>query len=299
MGIFDRAPKIGRPVAQAAQTTGLIPFPGCPNIQIKAAVIPQTNTNYATTVLQHLNEIQSFPVGQLLFNGIRGFGKTIVIQNAGAMGNQAASGPAGYKKLRYFHDKVDNANFAAELQATLLKSGHDKRWLADQLHKIQLPQWNGGTSPSPFRNLRQPIAPPAPGGRRPLPLTPIQLNEMEIDRWLAAQKLPTRDELDIVMLALETWLNNSTGSGTKIDYDAHKVIVGGKSRPPHVALFHELVHAYYSAMGGQLGREDSVDVANGGRLFELMAVGLGPFTNSPISENKFRNAIGIALRTQY
>ena len=93
-----------------------------------------------------------------------------------------------------------------------------------------------------------------------------------------------------VMLVLEPWARSGTGVGTRINYDPHKDSSGGLPRPPHAALFHELVHALYNAGGNQLGREDSSIETAGGRLFELMAVGLPPFDTRPFSENMFRAA---------
>jgi hypothetical protein len=59
------------------------------------------------------------------------------------------------------------------------------------------------------------------------------------------------------------------------------------------------MHGYYNASGSQLGCEESTDVKNGGRHFELMAVGLPPYDDEPYSENKFRTAWGCALRLKY
>jgi Effector protein len=226
---------------------------------------------------------------------ISAFGKRQVIAYGGPNNNQAAGGGlACYKRLRRYHDSGDNANFAAELQATIVSSTQNKRWLADQCYRKNLALWSGASTTSPMRNIPQPPRPPGA-----LPRTPVDLAEALIDTWLAATALPTRDEMDIVCLVLEPWLANGNGANTLVNYDPHKVVASGLSRPPQVALFHELVHAYYNAMGGQLGREDSLNEGNGGRLFELMSVGLPPFDTRPYGENQFRNVLGVALRTQY
>jgi hypothetical protein len=46
----------------------------------------------------------------------------------------------------------------------------------------------------------------------------------------------------------------------------------------------------YNAGGLQLGREDSSEESAGGRLFELMSVGLRPFHTERYSENALRRA---------
>jgi hypothetical protein len=58
-------------------------------------------------------------------------------------------------------------------------------------------------------------------------------------------------------------------------------------RPPAVGLAHELVHAFYVAQGKQPGHMDS---GYSTTLTELICVGLGPFTDNPVSENTIRAA---------
>jgi len=285
--------KVGAPVATTLPA-GDIQLPGT-TVFVRNAVIAQTGGQYARSVLQHLNEIQGFVVGQAFLAAMSAFGKRQVIVYGGANNNQAAGGGvAAYKRLRRYHDRNENANFAAELLATINASTHTKAWLADQCYHMDLPLWSGAATTSPFRGLPQPARAP-----RALPRTPVDLAEDLIDTFLAGTALPTRDQMDILCLVLEPWLVNGGGSNTLINYDPHKVVAAGTHRPPQVALFHELVHAYYNAAGGQLGREDSLNEDNGGRLFELMSVGLPPFETRPYSENAFRQALGVQDRTQY
>jgi hypothetical protein len=296
---FATRPRIGRPVP-VAPPGGDVQFPGT-TVFVRSRVIPQTGGQFAPTVLQHLAEIQAFPVGQAFLRALSALGKRQVISYAGPNVNQAAGGGVvTYKLLRRYHDAGEQAGFAAELRRTLGLSGRNKRWLADQCYRTPLPRWSGANSPSPFGNLpRAPAVPVAPGQVRPLPATPVDLTERLLDDWLDGTALPDRDQMDILCLVLERWLRNGSGANTLVSYDPHKVVVAGVHRPPQVALFHELVHAYYNAAGGQLGREDSVSEANGGRLFELMAVGLPPFDTRPFSENQFRRAVGVAPRPHY
>jgi hypothetical protein len=293
MGLFGRM-KISRPIPTAPPAGGDVQLPGT-TIFVRNRVIPETGGQYARTVLQHLNEIQSFVVGQAFVAALSAFGKRQVINYGGQNVNQAAGGGLNcYKLLRRYHDSGDNVNFAAQLQASITASTHNKRWLATQCYATQLPLWSGASAMSPFRNL--PRIRHAPGA---LPATPVDIAEALIDTWLAGTALPSRDEMDILCLVLEPWLTNGNGANTLISYDPHKVVASGVPRPPQVALFHELVHAYYNAAGGQLGREDSINEANGGRLFELMAVGLQPFQTRPYSENQFRAALNVNLRQTY
>jgi hypothetical protein len=121
-----------------------------------------------------------------------------------------------------------------------------------------------------------------------------------LDGWMdLTGGLPNYDETDFLLLVLEQWLSPGKGVGSRINYDPLKTQSGGQERPPQMAFFHELCHAYYNATGTQLGREDGSREENGGRLFELMAAGLPPFQNRQFGENQMRSSWPCALRTQY
>ncbi len=302
MGLFSRKPKISRPTP-VFHAAAPVRYPNTMiEIRPSGANLPGGG-NYTQTVYRHLMEIESTGVGAALFQELGVIGKTQTIIYAGPNSNQAAGSAAGYKRLRKYHDAMDNAQFSQELQYTLQQSTHDRAWLARELYNTSIPTWQSTTLPSPFRSSARVGAPAPlpPGARKPLPATPIDLTLAKIDTWLAGTARPTIDEMDVLMLVLAPWARSGNGVGTRINYDPHKDTAGGLPRPPHAALFHELVHAYYNAKGDQLGREDSSVETAGGRLFELMSVGLPPFDNAPYSENAFRAEWpgGCAPRAQY
>jgi len=301
MGLFSRKPKISRPTP-VFHAAAPVTYPNTMiTIKPSGLTLPGGG-NYTETVYRHLAEIESTAMGAALFLELGRLGKAQNIIYGGKDNNQAAGSAMGYTRLRKYHDAMDNANFSQELAHTIQQSAHDKRWLAKQLYDTLLPTWQAATLPSPFRNPARVVAPPPlPGARKPLPATPIDLIVAQIDTWLAATARPTIDEMDVLMLVLEPWVRSGTGVGTRINYDPHKDQSGGLPRPPHAALLHELIHALYNAGGNQLGREDSADESNGGRLFELMSVGLPPFDTRPFSENKFRAEwpAGCAPRQRY
>lgn len=300
MGWFSRTPKISKPVP-VFHAAAPVRYP---NTMIEIRPSAQTlpgGGNYTDTVFRHLMEIESTPVGAALLTELGRIGKTQTILYAGPNSNQAAGGLGGYKKLRKAHDQGDKVAFAAELAATLLVCPHDKQWLAKQLYDTPIHTWTGAVLPSPFRNPKRVAPPVLPGAAKPQPTTPIQLAVSSIDAWLAGTTIPEVDQMDVLTTVLQPWLRSGNGCGTRINYDPHKDSAGGLPRPPHAALFHELVHAYYNACGDQLGREDSSLESAGGRLFELMSVGLVPFDTRQFSENKFRAEWpgGCALRAKY
>lgn len=56
--------------------------------------------------------------------------------------------------------------------------------------------------------------------------------------------------------------------------------------PPHVVLYHELVHALHEARGERLAEGE-----------EEKASGVGAFADYPLSENALRRELGLPLRT--
>lgn len=257
--------------------------------------------NAQATILRHLGEIEAFAPGLALPQGIQQSGKQVGIKYLGAGNNQAAGADRGYCMLRQKHDSGNAVDFGQEFTATVQRMtlvGHDLNWLADQLYRVQIPRWTGGTMPSPIRNM--PVAPlPAMVGGRPVPQLPTVPVVAILNQFLGGAVLPTLDQMDALTLVLEPWMTAGLGCATRINYDPQKTVVNGQNRPPQVGLYHELVHAYYNAIGKQLGLEDSLNEGNGGRLFEAQALGLGDFGNRPICENKFRTALNVPLRTTY
>lgn len=299
MSFFHRGPKIGAP--QPVQVTqGNTNFKNYGVVVQPGAQLPNGG-NAQATILRHLEEIEAFPAGLALLQGIQQSGKQVGIKYMGAGNNQAAGAVRGYYVLRQKHDGGNAADFGQEFTATVQRmtlAGRNLNWLADQLYRVQIPRWTGGTMLSPFRNL--PVAPVlALGGGKPLPQLPTVPIVALLNQYLAGAVLPTLDQMDALVLVLEPWMTAGLGCATRINYDPHKTVVNGQNRPPQVGLYHELVHAYYNAVGKQLGREDSLNEGNGGRLFEAQAVGLGEFANRPICENKFRAALNVPLRTTY
>lgn len=296
MSFFNRGPKVGAPQpVHVAQ--GNTPFKGYNVIVQPGANLPNGG-NAQSTIYRNLEEIEAFPPGLALLQGIQGSGKQVGVKYVGPGNNQAAGAVRGYYVLRMNHDAGNQAQFTLELTATVQRmtlAGHNMQWLADQLYRVMIPRWGGGTMPSPFRNL--PTAPQV--GARALPQLPTVPIVALVNTYLAGTAMPNLDQMDALVLVLEPWMTAGLGCASRINYDPHKTVVNGQTRPPVVGLYHELVHAYYNAVGKQLGREDSLNEGNGGRLFEAQAVGLGDFGNRAICENKFRTALGVALRTTY
>lgn len=299
MKLFHRKPKVSAPQIQQV-IVGNTPFKGY-NVVVQPGAPMPSGGNAQSTILRHLEEIESFPSGLRLLQGIQASGKQVGVKYMGPGNNQAAGAARAYYALRMHHDAGTQGPFTAEFTAAIGRmtaAGQNLNWLADQLYRVMIPTWNGGQMQSPFRGLPM-VMIPRPQGQRPVPQTPIQQIVTILNTYLAGTAMPNLDQMDALVLVLEPWMQAGPGVATRINYDPQKSVVNGQARPPQVGLYHELVHAYYNAIGKQLGREDSLNEGNGGRLFEAMAVGLGPFNTRPISENKFRQDLGVALRNTY
>ncbi len=276
----------------SAPTLGEITFPGT-NIVIRASPnYPSYYGNFMLTAMRHLEEIYAKPVGPPFFAALMASGKRQVIKYNGQNDNSCRCVMSGCVMLRFRYEQAAGAptvEFAQELTNSLQRSGHNVAWLAAQLIANPLPNWQGGTTPPSWLPVGQPFMREA-------------AVQAKVRAWLAGTELPDNEQMDGILLALRTSANAlqaGPGANALITYDPNKTQSGGQFRPPHAALFHELVHAYYTARGEQLGREDSQRVDVGGRFFELMSVGLPPFHTAPYSENVFRAQWPCGPRNQY
>jgi hypothetical protein len=88
------------------------------------------------------------------------------------------------------------------------------------------------------------------------------------------------------------------GSCSLIAWDPIHNSTPDGSRPPFIALAHELVHAYHNIRG--TARATQVGDVSGDRTTdEALTVGLRGFEKEPVSENRIRREHGISFRTSY
>jgi hypothetical protein len=264
--------------AAAAPAAQVTPYPGT-NIVIRDNGAYQ-NGNFTAKVTNDLNAV-SGAFGGAFLAAPAGKKQTIIFDHGL---NYCRGGNAGYTELRDMHQSGDRGRFGQELQLAMTTAGLGGQALATQLLNTQLPHWNNTLAASPFQNDGQ-------AG-----------TEAKIAQWLAGTALPSFDEVDVLSIVLEPSLRAGPGCSVIIAYDPDLVNAGAGAgvRPAAVALAHELTHAYYYARGTQLGAEDSSSELNGGRLFELMAVGMPPFGARPYSENQMRATFpGVGPRQLY
>ncbi|MFC1706124.1 M91 family zinc metallopeptidase [Planctomycetota bacterium] len=101
----------------------------------------------------------------------------------------------------------------------------------------------------------------------------------------------------LIVILKEHWTPGSL-TNCSICFHPTKFEVAGEERPLECALFHELVHAYYSVQGKQLSPDNPPSERN--TLYEAMCLGLPPhFHDSDYCENKFRKELKVKLRESY
>jgi hypothetical protein len=98
----------------------------------------------------------------------------------------------------------------------------------------------------------------------------------------------TQYKMNAIIATLYPYTDPSTGSSSFINFCIVDESSRPADRPPAVGLAHELIHAYYSAKGTQIGfQADDCSTT----LYELLATGLEPFqsgTTYPYSDNRLR-----------
>lgn len=120
----------------------------------------------------------------------------------------------------------------------------------------------------------------------------IAITNDEVAAWLAGNPLP--DHLSeaqknharlATIVALKDVSPPSAGCSVSVGWNPTSTNPLNRIRPPAIGLAHELLHAYYSCKGAQLGYEDSHYSTV---LFEYRCVGLGPWDEASLSENALR-----------
>jgi len=90
--------------------------------------------------------------------------------------------------------------------------------------------------------------------------------------------------------AVDQGAANNSGSVCIVRFSNAQVITNkGETALPFVVLAHELIHSLHCLEGKKIDSQDE----------ELSTTGLGKFADDPMTENKFRLAFGLPIRTQY
>jgi len=126
----------------------------------------------------------------------------------------------------------------------------------------------------------------------------LKINKDIVAAWLNGSKeLPKESDRGYryLVLALEPWLDHGSGAKVTVEYDPWNELTGESTRPAHVGLFHELVHAWYYVSGRQVFTDDHTEN-------ERMIIGLPGFDiratghHRLYTENRYRDELGMGPR---
>jgi hypothetical protein len=68
---------------------------------------------------------------------------------------------------------------------------------------------------------------------------------------------------------------------------------------PRYGLYHELIHAYHASRGDDVPGTHSGESEKGEGEDEFQDVGLGPYENDEVTDNRIRGEMGKARRPSY
>ena len=252
----------------------------------------EPSAKYLDEVEDQLDEIHTSALGQALMQDLATAGKNIIItfpEIQQAITHKCAGSSSAI--TRSGGSDIWRKPFDQDVRANQLTEFQKAYGQATAAHHTDLDIANAINSAITDTNN-------AGGGAtsRQSPVT-----AQEVHDWMAGnQPLPSKDEIRFMYLlwALERYLPNGDGAGSRIRWDPWNELTGASQRPAVVGLFHELVHAWHNATGRKLFSDD--DIEN-----EMMTVGIAPFDqialgggNRQFTENLFRPLMPLGARNQ-
>jgi len=107
----------------------------------------------------------------------------------------------------------------------------------------------------------------------------------------------------LILHAYQRTTQPNAGCSAIVRWNPSDIVDGTQiQRPSYIALAHELIHCWHYVTGGCYRAPTlTFDLAVDSGLAEEEArtTGLFPYDNEPLSENAFRLAFGLPLRTEY
>jgi hypothetical protein len=268
-------------------------FKGCAGLMVDG------DAEYTKKAMETLEEIEDTKVGKAFFKELASTmaktGKKVNIKYVANQGNCCMAWGAG-QYIKLIEDAGKGGGNAADRVMHAMNEAREKdkdlktyEAIAERIYRTVKP------SLKPNFSNKNPLTTAKPG-----PNIVKQILD-RIQAWTTDPKafLGEKPEIrETVLLVLEDYWEPGSKTNCSVCFDPSKTTVGGKARPLSVALFHEMVHAYYSIQGRQLGHDNPPSANN--TLYEAMCVGLPPhFHDRPFSENKIRAEMKVPLREFY
>ena len=251
---------------------------------------------YQARVTRSLDKINQTLAGQALLNGIRANrmppSPSMLTIHPGANECACLSPDSSVSRTLLAQALFDRPNtFPAELAACMAAAvpALDAAAAANLINAAPVYDIQGlpGNAPSHLGVTAAHVTAWLNGGARfPLPFEGAQVSRLQrallVALWPQARNRP------------------GTGGHSRVRWNAGSGSIGltngrRQVRSKSIGLAHELVHAYYNGCGLQMGRDnplagaDNVPTVHDAALFEYMCVGLGVWSNEPVSENAIRS----------
>ena len=245
--------------------------------------IPVNDDQFLEAVTSTLDAIFNTAHGRLLIEELVTSGREIRISKTASRGNSCDVGPNG---LNLVARELADPNLAriglntrAALGRVLLSTQAAKyAWLAAQINSTPDYQLKG--EPSSVGN-------------------DIGITAADVESWfrdigrIDFERGRTQEHkqhlANAIIVALEPYADPGPGCGGAITFNSDPNFVSNTERPPGIGLAHELIHAYWSVKGQQVGW--TVDAPTT-VLFEYKCVGLGCWDSrlaKRICENQIRD----------
>ena len=231
-----------------------------------------------------LDAIYNTPTGKILIDTLVDSGRSVKIIQTATRGNSCDVGPSGLSSVA--------SELATEIAFIRVKSRQalDRAWALSGDHGGNKYFWLArAINGMPFYQLKG--EPPTVGKQ-------IGIAEGDVRSWFEGTTDFEADRLiadkqhiaNSIIVALQPGAVNGVGSDAAITFNADPNFVMNLERPAGIGLAHELIHAYWSVKGQQVGH--TIDHGTT-VLFEHQCVGLGAWDNrllaGRVCENQIRS----------
>jgi hypothetical protein len=252
-----------------------------PGLQIE---IPAGDDRFHGATVATLDAIYATPTGKIIIDTLVGSGKSVKIQKTATRGNSCDVGAVGLNSVASELADPNMVKIGPKTKAAFnrLTERRKHRWLAVKINN------------TPFYQLKG--EPPTQGKYELQPSAAI--TEGDVEDWFEGgvdfeRNRPQDDKQHIansIICALEGVAQDGPGSDAAITFNADPNFQMNTDRPMGIGLAHELIHAYWSALGKQVGW--TID-HNSTVMFEHKCVGLGHWDDrldpGRVCENQVRS----------
>jgi hypothetical protein len=280
MGLFDilfrrkNTVQISRPIPPPPKSFRFYKDPQSRDSSISPGLKVEViaNSDYHEQTLSALDAIYSCPTGKTVIDKLVNSGHEIKITKA-PIANSCDVAPNGMMKhaQELYISKIGPATSLAWKKLQLFVTAkRDYEWLANEINAIPYWELKGVPSLQPYN----------------CGVTSRELSDWFTKGWIVCEGKKKQHIQNTLIAILQPYAENGNGSNAAIGFCSDPRGVMNTTRPAGIGLAHELIHAYWSLQGMQLGWtvDDPTTV-----LFEYKCVGLGPWRYEEISENQIRN----------